>query len=143
MPPAFILALIPEGGATQLWQCLPGDITGGPCNCSLTGSCDYAQEQGTPWCLFCRPGNVDQYGRCHCPCRSCDPEDDGWSESDRARTCVHPSSSIEKKTQIQHGEERWRWLHRRLRRFSKKRQTVNRLIACMLCCFEGPCSNFR
>ena len=47
------------------------------------------------------------------------------------------------KTQIQHGEERWRWLHRRLRRFSKKRQTVNRLIACMLCCFEGPCSNFR
>ena len=51
--------------------------------------------------------------------------------------------AISRKTQIQHGEERWRWLHRRLRRFSKKRQTVNRLIACMLCCFEGPCSNFR
>ena len=51
----------------------PCHIEGGPCRCSTTGTCDYEQEPGAPWCLFCRPGQRDRYGRCCCPCRSCDP----------------------------------------------------------------------
>ena len=68
----------------RLGQCLLGDITEGPCHCDLAGGCEYAQEPGTPWCLFCRPGSIDQSGRCYCPCRACDPDDDGWPDA------VHP-----------------------------------------------------
>ena len=61
----------------------PTDITGGPCHCQLTGTCDYPQEDGTPWCLYCRPEHwAPNRSRCACPCRACDPDQDGWSTSE-------------------------------------------------------------
>ena len=57
-------------------------IDEGRCRCSKTESgCDYAQEFGSAFCIYCRPCTNSSL-QCACPCQACDSSDSDSADID-------------------------------------------------------------
>ena len=57
-------------------------IDAGRCRCSKTESgCDYAQEFGSAFCIYCRP-SINSSHQCACPCRACDSSGSDLADTD-------------------------------------------------------------
>ena len=57
-------------------------ISGGVCRCSKTEwGCDYEQELGSAFCIYCRPSTNSSH-HCACPRRACDSSDSDLADTD-------------------------------------------------------------
>ena len=57
-------------------------IDAGRCRCSKTESgCDYVQEFGSAFCIYCRPCTNSSL-QCACPCRACDSSGSDSADTD-------------------------------------------------------------
>ena len=57
-------------------------IDAGRCRCSQTDSgCNYVQEYGSPFCVYCRPC-ANSSLQCVCPCQACDSSDSDSADAD-------------------------------------------------------------
>ena len=57
-------------------------ISGGVCRCSKTEwGCDYEQELGSAFCIYCRPSTNSSH-QCACPCRACNSSGSDLADTD-------------------------------------------------------------